>query len=298
MFIRRVPKFDYHAPTSLPEALDLLAKYGERATVLAGGTDVIVAMKRREKVPENLINLKGIGALRGIEDHGGDGIRIGGLTSLGELERSRVLAERLPILWDAVKAMAAPQVRNIATIGGNLCSAVPSADTAPPLIALGASVKLAGSRGERRVLLEEFFVGPGESVLRSDEILVEVWIPGQEPHSNGAYFKLMRRNALDLALVGVAAYLTLDGKKGICKGARIALGAVAPTPIRAPGAEKTLLHKEIDEERAREAGEAASQEASPIGDIRASREYRTEMIKVLTRKAVEKAHERIRAGLG
>lgn len=297
MFLRRVPKFDYHAPTSLPEALDLLAKYGERAAVLAGGTDVIVAMKRREKVPENLINLKRIEALRGIEDHGGDGIRIGGLTSLGELERSDVVAERLPILRDALKVMAAPQVRNLATLGGNLCSAVPSADTAPPLIALGATVKLAGAGGERRVLLEEFFVGPGESVLRHEEILVEVWIPAQAAHSSGAYFKLMRRNALDLALVGAAACLTLDGNKGVCQGARIALGAVAPTPIRAPGAERSLLNKEINEARAREAGEAASKEASPIGDIRASRAYRTEMIKVLTKKAVEKANERIRAGL-
>jgi carbon-monoxide dehydrogenase medium subunit len=297
MFIRRVPKFDYHAPTSLQEALDLLAKYGEKAEVLAGGTDVIVAMKRREKAPENLVNLKGIGGLQKIESHGKDGLKIGGLTTLGELERSTVIKEKLPILRDALTVMAAPQVRNLATIGGNLCSAVPSADTAPPLIALGASVKLVGARGERTVLVEDFFVGPGESVLETDEILTEVLIPEQEVHSQGAYFKLMRRNALDLALVGVAACLTLDGGNGVCQGARIALGAVAPTPIRAPKAEKSLLNKEIDEEKAGEAGRVASQEASPIADIRASKEYRIEMIKVLTRKAILKARERIRAGL-
>jgi carbon-monoxide dehydrogenase medium subunit len=243
-------------------------------------------MKKRESVPDHLINLKGIEGLKGIDDDEAEGIRIGGLTPLGDLERSKIISEKLPIFGDAFNVMASPQIRNLGTIGGNLCSAVPSADTAPPLIALGASVKLNGTNGERKVLVEDFFKGPGESVLRPDEILTQILIPNPLENSGGAYLKMMRRNAMDLALVGVAVQLRLDADGTVCKKAKIALGAVAPTPIRARGAEKTLIDKVIDEDLAGEAGRIAAQEASPISDIRASREYRMEMVGVLTKRAV------------
>ena len=219
MFIKRLPEFEYHAPISLSEALDLLARYGEKAKVFAGGTDLLVAMKKRENVPEHLINLKGIAELKGIHYDEKEGINIGALTTLGELERSTIVKEKFCALWDAVNVMASPQIRTLGTIGGNLCSAVPSADTAPPLIALGASVKIVGIKGERSVLVENFFRGPKESVLQKNEILTEIFIPNP-PRSSGTYLKLMRRNAMDLALVGVAAYLRLDpeeksaGKQG------------------------------------------------------------------------------------
>ncbi len=212
--------------------------------------------------------------------------------TLGELERSHIVKERFPILWDALNVLAAPQIRNLGTIGGNLCSAVPSADTAPPLIALGAMATIAGGKGKRTALVEAFFRGPGESVLGSEEILTQVTIPNPPAHSGGAYFKLMRRKALDLALVGVAVHVSLDADMKVCKGARIALGAVAPTPIRAFKAEEVLLEKEIDEDLAAKAGEIASEEARPITDIRASVEYRREMVGVLTKKAVMKALKR------
>src|SRR3989304_1773842 len=164
MFIKRLPDFEHHMPASLAEALSLLSRYGETAEVYAGGTDLLVAMKKREKTPEHLIDLKGIGEMKGIHVDEKKGIRIGALTTLRELERSALVKGKISILWDALTMMASPQIRSLGTLGGNLCSAVPSADTAPPLIALGASVKMVGPNGERDILLESFFRGPKESV--------------------------------------------------------------------------------------------------------------------------------------
>ncbi len=294
MFIKRLPKFEYHAPTSLTEALDHLSQHGDKGKVFAGGTDLFVAMKKRETIPDHLINLKGIKELRDIDYDETRGLKIGGLVTLGELERSEVVKERFRCLWDAVNVMAAPQVRNLGTIGGNLCSAVPSADTVPPLMALNATVRLIGKNNERTVLVENFFEGPGESVLQPDEVLTEILIPNQRENSASAYLKLMRRNAMDLALVGVAANLRLSGDKKVCKEARIALGAVAPTPIRALNAEEVLSNREIDEDLAVQAGSVASQEARPISDIRASEEYRREMVGILTKKAVMEAFKRVK----
>jgi carbon-monoxide dehydrogenase medium subunit len=293
MFLKRLPKFEYHAPTSLPEALDHLSQYGDKGKVFAGGTDLLIAMKKRETIPEHLINLKGVEALGGIKYDEKKGLKMGGLVTLGELERSKVVKEKFSSLWDAVNVIAAPQIRNLGTIGGNLCSAVPSADTIPPLMALGATVTLIGKNQERTVLVEDFFEGPGDSVLQPDEVLTEVFIPKPRENSGGVYFKLMRRGAMDLALVGVAVHLTLSGDKKVCKEARIALGAVAPTAFRALKAEEVLMNKEIDEDLATQAGNVASQEARPISDIRASEDYRREMVGVLTKKAVMEAYKRV-----
>lgn len=293
MFIRRLPGFEYHAPTSIQEALQCLSQYGDRSRVLAGGTDLLVSMKKRVAKPAHLINLKGIGELGGIHYDARKGLRIGSLATIGDIERSQVVKEKFGALWDAADVMAAPQVRNLGTIGGNLCSAVPSADTAPPLIALGASVRLLGAKGERSLLVENLFRGPGQSVLKPDEILLEVLVPNQPEHSAGAYVKLMRRNAMDLALVGVAVFLRMGKDKGRCEEARIALGAVAPTPIRAAEAERELVGRRVDEESARKAGEAASKEARPITDVRATEEYRRQMVGVLTKRAALEAFKRI-----
>lgn len=291
MFIRRLPKFEYHAPSTIAEALDQISKYGAKGKVIAGGTDLLVSMKKRETLPAHLINLKEIEALKGITYDDAEGLKIGALTTIGEIERTEIVREKFLPLYDAVKVMAAKQVRNLGTIGGNLCNAAPSADTAPSLMALGASLKLTGTVNERVVPVEDFFKGPGESVLKPEEILTEILIPNLPENSGGAYIKLMRRNAMDLALVGVAAYLRLEDKT--CMEARIALGAVAPTPIRAQTSESVLTHKKVDDDLIEEAGKKASQEAKPIDDIRASKVYRTEMIKVLTRRAIKMACERI-----
>jgi carbon-monoxide dehydrogenase medium subunit len=293
MFIKRLPRFEHHAATSIPEALDLLARYAEKAEVYAGGTDLLVAMKKREKTPEHLIDLKGIAEMRGIHSNDQEGIHIGSLTTLAELEGSSVVKEKFAALWDAVNEMASPQIRTLGTIGGNLCGAVPSADTAPPLIALGASVKMVGPDGDRSVLVENFFKGPKESVLRKNELLREIFIPNPAEFSSGSYIKLMRRNALDLALVGVAAYLRLDSNGKVCKEARIALGAVAPTPIRVTQAEEVLTDRPIDIAQAGEAGRVASQVCRPITDIRSTSRYRCSMVEVLTKRAVIEAQRRI-----
>jgi len=294
MFIKRLPDFEHHAPASLSEALGLLSRYGGKAEVYAGGTDLLVAMKKREKTPEHLIDLKRIGEMKGVRLDEKKGIRIGALTTLGELERSTLVHEKFTPLWDAVTMMASPQIRSLGTLGGNLCGAVPSADTAPPLIVLGASVKMVGPNGEREILLENFFRGPKESVLQKNELMKEVFVPQPGDFTSGKYIKLMRREAMDLALVGVAAGVTTDGNRKICKDARIALGAVAPTPIRALQAEETLINREITEARAAEAGKAASVVCRPISDIRSSLAYRCSMVEVLTKRAILEAYRRIR----
>ena len=291
MFIKRMPKFAHHAPATITEALDLLARWGGQARVFAGGTDLFPAMKKREQTPGHLISLKGIADLGGISEDD-NWIRIGALATLGEIERSPVIRERLPILRQTVQLMASPQIRTLATIGGNICSAVPSADTAPPLIALQATVKMVGADGERSMLVENFFRGPKESVLREGEILMEIIIPRPLARSGGVYLKLMRRSAMDLALVGVAACLNLDESQKICEGARIALGAVAPTPIRVPEAEAVLAGRKIDETRAGEAAQAAAKTCRPRSNsIRASVEYRRAMVDVLTKRAILEAFQ-------
>ncbi|RJR41540.1 MAG: xanthine dehydrogenase family protein subunit M [Desulfobacteraceae bacterium] len=294
MFIRRLPQFEYHAPATIEEALRFLSQHGARSKLLAGGTDLLVSMKKRTTTPVHLVNLKGIGELRSIDYDARQGLRIGSLATIGDIGRSQVIREKFTALWDAADVMAAPQVRNLGTIGGNLCSAVPSADTAPPLIAMGASVRLLGSKGERILPVEKLFQGPGQSILEPDEILMEVRIPDPPEKSAGAYLKLMRRNAMDLALVGVAVFLRMSVDKGRCEEARIALGAVAPTPIRSVGAERVLAGKGIDEDSASMAGEAAAAEARPITDVRATEEYRRTMVGVLTKRATLEAFKRIR----
>jgi carbon-monoxide dehydrogenase medium subunit len=292
MFIKRLPKFEYHAPTSLPEALDLLAKYEGKGTVLAGGTDLLVSMKKREVLPEHLISLKGLAELKGIH-HEKEGMKIGASVTLDEIEHSKMIQDKFCALWDAVQVMASPQIRSLGTIGGNLCSAAPSADTAPPLIVLDASVEIISSKGKRKVLVEKFFKGPEESVLKPGEILTQILIPHPLEKSSGAYFKLMRRAAMDLAQVGVAVCLSFDSEKRICRGAKIALGAVGSTPIRAFKAEQILLNKEMNETVGKEAGTIAALEANPRSSIRASKEYRREMTEVLTKRAVMAAYNRI-----
>jgi len=293
MFIRRLPKFDYHAPASLPEALDLMAKHGSAARFIAGGTDLLLAMKKREIGPGHLVSLAAIPSLKGI-DLSGETIRIGAMTTLAEIERSPVVKKHLLPLADAVDVMASAQIRSLATVGGNLCSGVPSADTAPPIMALGASLTLVGRAGERAVPVEDFFTGPKTTAAKPDEILTSISIPKPGPLSTGCYLKLMRRHAMDLALVGVAACLTLDKDK-VCKKARIALGAVAPTPIRVPEIESLLSGKRLDEPVVGEAARIAGMQCRPITDIRASLEYRCSMVEVLLKRALMEAHKRIAA---
>ncbi len=281
-------KFEYLSPTSLPEILELLERYGTRAKVVAGGTDLIVQMKEKRIAPEVIIDLLGVPELQRME-RSDAGIRIGATVKLSALESSPVLHGEWNILTSAAHRIGSPQVRNRGTIGGNLCSASPAADTAPPLLVMEATVTLAGKNGERKAPLESFFTGPGLTVLRSDEILKEIAIPATPQHSFGAYLKLGRRKSMDLALVSVTVLLTLNRDKGTCERARIALGSVAPTPVRAKETEKMLEGKKPDENLIQEAAQCAEKECRPISDVRSTATYRKEMIKVLVRRAILQA---------
>jgi len=292
MFVRRLPKFDYHTPASLPEALKLLSAHGKDAKLLAGGTDLILAMKQHTVAPGHLINLKTIPGLSGIKADA-KGLTIGALTTMAEIEGSTIIKETYTPLWDAACVMASPQVRTLATIGGNLVSAVPSADTAPPLMVLSAQAHITGPAGERTCPVEALFAGPSACSIAPGDVVTRITIP--LPAGKGAYLKLMRRAALDLALVGVAAYVNLDAKN-VCTDVKIALGAVAPTPIRATAAEAALLGKVLTEETAAQVGKVAGTECRPITDVRASQEYRCSMVEVLTKRALLQAMNRSAQG--
>ena len=285
----RLPKFEYLRPKTIQEACSLLSQYGDKARVMAGGTDLLVKMKDRAVTPQYLIGLSGIPNLDYIEADA-EGLRIGTLATIKSIIDSSAIQERFRLLADTARKMATVQVRNMGTIAGNLCNAAPSADSAPPLICLGAKAKLVGPKGERVIALEEFFTGPGETVLKAGEILTEIQIPNQPAHTGGAYQK-NSRVAVDLAVVGVAALVTLEEKDGLCREARITLGAVAPTPIRAKKAEGVIKGKKIEDGLVEEAGRVASEEARPITDVRGSAYHRTEMVRVLTKRAIRQALE-------
>ena len=278
--------FEYLEASTVEEACCLLAEHKGRARLIGGGTDLFLAMKDRKITPEYIINLKTIPDPDYIRHDDDAGLRIGALATLSALETSTLIREKFPILSATVRKMAVPTIRNMATIGGNLCNAAPSADGAPPLIGLGAKVKIAGVNRERTINLEDFFVGPGQNALDTDEMLVEIQIADPPAHTRGVYLKLEPRTAVDIALAGVAVIITLDVQHLNIIDAKIALGAVAPTPIRACRAEEVLKGKTINEPLMDRAAEVAAEESSPISDVRGSADYRRDMVKVLTKQAL------------
>lgn len=278
--------FELFHPASLPEVLDLLGRYEEGVKLIAGGTDLLVQMKQGLIRPARLINLLPLNDLKGIGTTE-RGLRIGALSRHADLERSTLLRGGWILLARACHKVGSPQIRHLGTLGGNLCNASPSADTAPGLLVLEAEVYLASLRGERRVSLETFFKGPGQTVLQEGELLKEVIIPPPPHQSRVSYLKLGRRKSMDLALVSVAVLLTLGPGGKTFGQVRIGLGSVAPTPIRAREAEKRLVGEPVVEEAIQEAAEVASRECIPITDLRASAEYRREMVKVLVKRAIK-----------
>ena len=284
-FYRRLPKFEYLQPRTLAQALSLLAEHGGSARVMAGGTDLIPQLKKREiPVPRYVIDLKRIKGLDSLTFTAQEGLKIGALTTIAAIENSsRVRADFYP-LYQAAASMASPQVRNRGTFAGNICSAVPSADSAPALLALDGWVRLASAGGERRVALDLFFEGPRKTVVAEDEVLVEIVVPQMPRGSRGTYLKLSPRHSMDLATVGVAVVATCED--GVVRDIRIALGAVAPTPVRAPIAEAMLRGKKATQELLDEASHNAVSQCDPIDDHRASREYRCDMVYAMTRRAL------------
>lgn len=279
--------FEYHAPESLQAAIELLFQHGEGAYPLAGGTDLITKTRFGGLSPRVVVNLKRIPGLAEIMPAEDGGLRIGALVTLNRIALSPLVRQRCPMLAATTAKMASPLIRNLATLGGNLCNAAPSADTAQPLIALGAKAVIVGAGGERRVALEEFFTGPGETVLEKGELLTEVVVPPPDPRARGTYLKHTYRQAMDIAIVGVAALVRFDAQDSICQDARIVLGAVAPTPLRARQAEAVVKGAPLTDDLIVEAARQAAQEARPIDDTYSSAWYRRRMVEVLTRRALQ-----------
>jgi len=279
----------YFAPKSIEEAISLLSEYGEKSKIISGGTDLLIQMKNKVVLPDFLVSIGDIRDLDYINYDEINGLRVGALTTIGSIEKSSLIHSKFNILAQAAGTLGTPVIRHQATIGGNLCNAAPSADTAPALMVLGARVKIAGVDGEKIISIEDFFTGPGQTVIKHGQILTEIQIPNLPRHGGAAYVKQTRRQGADLAVVGAAALAMMEGD--VLRDIKIALGAVAPTPIRAKKAEETLKGKKLDDRLLEESGQAASGESKPIDDTRGSADYRRKLVTVLVKRAVRQAVE-------
>jgi carbon-monoxide dehydrogenase medium subunit len=276
---------DYFEPKSVNEALSLLAKYGPQAKIIAGGTDVMVDMKYKEE-PGCLVNIKRIPGLDSIQENNGN-LRIGPLVTIRAIETSSRVREKLLPLWESCHQFASLQIRNTATIGGNVCRASPSGETLAPLLVLEAKGKLVFPDGEKIEPFNSLFQGPGKTHLGSNGLLTEIDIPYPSNSSRGAYLKHAVRGAMDIAMVGVAVLVTPDAAKNNLQDVRIGLGAVAPTPIRAAKAEALLRGKPLSAALIKEAAAMTATESSPITDQRSSAENRRWIVEALTRRGLQ-----------
>ena len=276
---------EYFEPKTVSEALSFLDKHGAEAKVIAGGTDVMVDIKFKEE-PGALVNIKKLPGLSGIKENGA-GLRIGALTTIRDLEANALVREKLPVLWESSHQFASLQVRNTATIGGNICRASPSGETLAPLLVLEATGKCAFTDGEKSQPFTSFFQGPGKSVLGTKGLLTEIDVPYPAAGSKSVYLKHAVRGAMDIAMVGVAVMITPDAGKNNMQDVRIGLGAVAPTPVRAPKTEALLRGKPLSASLLKEAAAMAASESSPISDQRSSGEYRRWIVEALTRRGLE-----------
>jgi len=288
-----VRRFELVLPGSLDDCVKALARHGSEAKLLAGGTDLLPQMKNALLKPAVVIDLSGVSRLRAIEPANGQGLRIGAAVTARTLELDRAVRARFLSLAESGALVGSVQVRNLATLGGNLCNAAPSADMAPPLLALDAEAVITGPKGERRVPIGAFFTGVRRTVLAPDELLVELAMPAQGAHSGGNYLRHTPRRELDIAVVGVASQLTLAN--GVCTKVRIALAAVAPVPLRATAAEQALEGQAVTAERIARAADLAVEAARPISDQRGSADFRRHLVRVLTRRTLTTALARASA---
>ncbi len=285
-------EYDYKKPESLEEVFGLLKEYGPRAALIAGGTDVMVNIRNTKKAPEVLISLRGLKDLRYIKKN--NGYHIGALTTHRMLELSELVKTELSALYDGASCIGSVQVRNVATIGGNICNAAPSADTAGPLLVLDARVVLEGPEGRRSVPIYEFFTGTYKTVRKQDEVLVEFQIPAEMEHFGSAYWKYSRRKAMNLPILGVSVSLKLDNET--ISDARIGLTVAAPTPVRAYKAEEFLKERQLTDDVLKEAGKIAASPdcCSPRDSLRGEAWYRREIIEVYVARMARIAAENIK----
>jgi aerobic carbon-monoxide dehydrogenase medium subunit len=288
-----VRRFELVLPESIDDCLRALAQKGADTKVLAGGTDLLPQLKNGLLKPARVIDLSGISRLRALEPANGRGLRVGAAVTARTLELDATVRGRYRSLAESGALVGSVQVRNLATLGGNLCNAAPSADMAPPLLALDAEAVIVGPKGERRVPIATFFTGVRRTVLAPDELLLELMVPDPGLQSGGNYLRHTPRRELDIAVVGVASQLTLAN--GVCTKARIALAAVAPVPLRATTAEQSLEGQAVTAERIARAADLAVDVARPISDQRGSAEFRRHLVRVLTRRTLTTALERATA---
>ncbi len=283
-----VQEFEYHEPASLEQAISLLNKYGDRAQMLAGGTNLLVWMKMEQKSPECLINVGKLSELQGLSSQDGK-LDVGALTTIRALRDTPQVQADYTALADACAAFGSAQIQLMGTVGGNLCSSSPASDTVPALMALDAQLVLVGLSGERFLPVQEFLLGPGKTALRQGELLKSIQLPTPQPGTGSAFIKVTRV-AADLAKASVAATLVRDGDRVVA--CRLAFGSVGPTVMRTPKAEAALTGQTFSAELALEAGRIASEEITPIDDVRSTAWYRREVAKAITHDVLQAAWER------
>ncbi len=281
-------RFEYFAPGTVRETAEVLQAHPQ-AKVLAGGTDLLVQMKERARTPDTLVDVRRIPGANELRFDTKTGLTIGAAVTMRQVELMPAAQMHYTGLAEGARVVGSFQIRNLATIVGNICNAAPSADTAPGLIFHGASVKIAGPNGQRSMLVENFMTGPGRTTLKSGEFVIAIQAPVPSPRTGSAYARHTPRGAMDIAMVGVGAAVTLAPCSHVCQDAHIVLGAVAPTPLRARAAERVLRGQRLTDEVIAEAADVAAAEARPISDVRGSAEFRREMVRVLTGRMVAAA---------
>jgi CO/xanthine dehydrogenase FAD-binding subunit len=284
-----VPRFDYIAPTTVDEAIAVLAKGGRDTRVMAGGTDLLVRIRHRMLFPKRIVSLKRIPGLAAIRFDKKRGLTIGATALLAEVAAHPKVRRFYPTVADAAGSTANVQVRNMGTVVGNLCNASPSADNAPTLMAMEATVDIAGPKGNRNMALDQFFLGPGVTALKTGEMVTAIRVPRPPAGTGTAYHSLSQRGKLDCSAVGVGTMVVLEKER--CIDARLVVGACAPVPMRTQDAERLLIGQRMTDTLIRKAAQAASAETTPITDVRASAPYRWKMVTVLTIRALTDARK-------
>ena len=289
-------RFEYLEARTVRQAISMLQRHGENACIVAGSTDFLVRWRAGVWNPDHVINIQRMAGLSRITYSGRNGLRIGALVTIRAIEQHAAVRRYYPALAVAAASFAGVQVRNLATVGGNICNASPSGDMIPGLLVFGSECKIVGADGERVVALDKFFTGPGQTVLQHGELLTEIRVPVPARNTGSHYIKHSPRGAMDIATVGVASLVSLDGRNGPCAEARIALGAVSPTPIRAYSAEDSLRGQALTQDLLIATANLARDGVRPIDDIRGSAEHRKEIAGVLTRRTLEQAFNAATSG--
>lgn len=281
-------RFDYREAQTVQEAVDIL-RHEDGARIMAGATDVLIRWRQGLLQPRAMLNIKRIPGLDQVHYHPDTGLTLGTLVTVRTLEHHPLVRQHYPALAQAATAFAGVQIRNLATVGGNVCNASPAGDSLPALLAYDAECRLAGPTGERVLPLAEFLVGPGRTALQPAELLVALRLPPPPPHSGGLYIKHSPRSTMDIATVGVASVVTLTAANGVCQDVKITLGAVAPTVVRASAAEAVLRGQPVDAAHIQQAAQAAVQAARPLDDIRGSAAHRRLVIAPLVQRTLQYA---------